>query len=178
MSILGLGRGHRSGSGTRGKPDEVTSSSRPPRPAATENSDPQARQYQLGNYTLDAVDQLTGMTADEIVVVPDRLIDGARETEEVLRELAHRVREYGVIANERLANFVKAANGCADLARTMQVRLEHREDEAAAESPAEPHSQAPEPAAATADRAHDPDSLEAGIEAVAQERAPPTQPGD
>ena len=98
MPILGLGRGNRSGSG--GKPAEPTPSDRPPRPAARESSDPQAQQYQLGNYTLGAVDQLTGMTADEIEVVADRLIDGARETEDVLRELAHRVREYGLIANE------------------------------------------------------------------------------
>src|SRR4029077_7511914 len=104
MSILGLGRGNRGGSGDRSKPAEPT--------RAIERPDPQAQQNQLGNRTLGAVDQLTGMTADEIEVVADRLIDGARETEELLRELAHRVREYGVVANERLANFVKAANGC------------------------------------------------------------------
>jgi hypothetical protein len=177
MAILGLGRGNRSGSGSRSKAADATPSDRPPRPAAGESRDPQARQYQLGNHTLDAVDQLTGMTADEIEVVADRLIDGARETEEVLRELAHRVREYGVIANERLANFVKAANGCADLARTMQVRLEQREEQPAAESPSETEG-APEPATAKTDRADDLDSIEAEIEAVAHERAPPTQPGD
>src|SRR3954463_10610809 len=135
MAILGLGRGNRSGSGSRSSAVDPTPSARPPRPIAGESSDPQARQYQLGNYTLGAVDQLTGMTADEIEIVADRLIEGARETEEVLRELAHRVREYGVIANERLANFVKAANGCADLARTMQVRLEQREEQPVVESP-------------------------------------------
>lgn len=174
MSILGLGRGNRTGSAGSGKPAEPTPSVRRP---ARESADPQAQQIQLGNHTLDAVDQLTGMTADEIEVVADRLIDGARETEEVLRELAHRVREYGVIANERLANFVKAANGCADLARTMQVRLEQREEQPAAESPSETEG-APEPATAKTDRADDLDSIEAEIEAVAHERAPPTQPGD
>jgi hypothetical protein len=175
MPILGLGRGNRTGSDGGSKPAEPTPSARPPRPAGAERPDPQARQYQLGNYTLDAVDQLTGMTADEIELVADRLIDGARETEEVLRELAHRVREYGVIANERLANFVKAANGCADLARTMQVRLEQREEQPAAETPPETEAGAPEPAAA---KANDPDGLEAEIQAVAHDRAPPTQPGD
>jgi hypothetical protein len=175
MSILGLGRGNRTGS--RSKAAEPPSA-RPPRPTAGESSDPQARQYQLGNYTLGAVDQLTGMTADEIEVVADRLIEGARETEEVLRELAHRVREYGVIANERLANFVKAANGCADLARTMQVRLEHREEQPAVESPSEAEAGAAEPATVKADRAHDPDGREADIEGIAHGRAPPTQPGD
>jgi hypothetical protein len=173
MAILGLGRGSRSGSGSS-KPADPAPSARPPR----ESSDPQAQQVQLGNRTLGAVDQLTGMTADEIEVVADRLIDGARETEEVLRELAHRVREYGVIANERLANFVKAANGCADLARTMQARLEQRNEQPAAEPPSETAATAPEEATATVDRPHDPDAFEAEIAGVAQERAPPTQPRD
>lgn len=171
MSILGLGRGNRSGSGS--KPADPPPAARPPR----QSSDPQAQQVQLGNRTLGAVDQLTGMTADEIEVVADRLIDGARETEELLRELAHRVREYGVVANERLANFVKAASGCADLARTMQARLEYRDEQPAAEPPSETEATAPEPAAATTDP-HATDGLEAEIEAVAHERAPPTQPGD
>jgi hypothetical protein len=178
MSILGLGRGNRSGSGSRSKPAEPTPSADPPRPAAAESPDPQAQQYQLGKHTLGAVDQLTGMTADEIEVVADRLIDGARETEDLLRELAHRVREYGVIANERLANFVKAANGCADLARTMQVQLEQRDAHAAAESPSETDARVAEPAAAPMDGPHDQHALEGEIEDVVHERAPPTQPGD
>ena len=172
MSILGLGR-NRTGGGSRGKSEEPAV--RPPRSAAEESAELQAHQVQLGNRTLGAVDQLTSMTADEIEVVADRLIDGARETEELLRELAHRVREYGVVANERLANFVKAANGCADLARTMQAQLEQRDRVPAAEPPAETEAGAPEPA--TADH-HDPDGLEAEIGGVAHEGAPPTQPRD
>jgi hypothetical protein len=174
MSILGLGRGHRTGSGSRAKPAEPMPSDRPP---ARERADPQAQQMQLGNRTLDAVDHLTGMTADEIEVVADRLIDGARETEEVLRELAHRVREYGLIANERLANFVKAANGCADLARTMQAKLE-RDDQLAAEPPSETEAIGPEPSTTAIDRPYDPAGLAAEIEGLAPERAPPTQPRD
>jgi hypothetical protein len=177
MAILGLGKGSRTESDSRSRPAEPKPPSRP-RPAVAENVDPQARQHQLGNYTLNAVDQLTGMTADEIEIVADRLIDGARETEEVLRELAHRVREYGVIANERLANFVKAANGCADLARNMQVRLDLREEQPAGGSPAETEARTPEPAAARADRPHDREGVEAAIEDVVHDRAPPTQPGD
>jgi hypothetical protein len=174
MSILGLGR-NRTGSGS--KPAEPVPSARPQRP---ESSDPQAQQIQLGHRTLGAVDQLTGMTADEIEIVADRLIDGARETEELLRELAHRVREYGVVANERLANFVKAANGCADLARTMQARLEQRDLQSAAEHFAETEATAPGPATAAAqvDRPDDPHGIEAEIEGVTHDRAPPTQPGD
>ena len=176
MSILGLGRGgsNRTGSDSRSRPAEPTPSARPPR----EEVDPQAQQVLLGHRTLDAVDHLTGMTADEIEVVADRLIDGARETEEVLRELAHRVREYGVVANERLANFVKAANGCADLARTMQTQLELRDVEPAAEQPAATEATAPEPAPAQVDHPHDLDSLGAEIEGLAHDRAPPTQPHD
>jgi hypothetical protein len=170
MSILGLGRGNRGGSGTPTKPDEL--------PRVVERPDPQARQNQLGDRTLGAVDQLTGMTADEIEVVADRLIEGARETEEVLRELAHRVREYGVIANERLANFVKAANGCADMARTMQEQLELREAEPVAATPAATQPRAPEPATEDFDRPRDLDALEDEIEDVVHERAPPTQPHD
>lgn len=177
MSFLGLGRGDRSGSESRSK-GEPTSSARPPRPAAGESADPQAHQMQLGHRTLGAVDQLTGMTADEIEVVADRLIDGARETEEVLRELAHRVREYGVVANERLANFVKAANGCADLARTMQARLEHPDLMPAAEVPTETAPTAPEAATVTLARPQDAEAFEAEIAGAAQERAPSTQPGD
>jgi hypothetical protein len=178
MSILGLGKGNRTESGSRVKPAEPTPSARSSRPAAAAKADPQEQQYQLGHYTLGAVDQLTGMTADEIEVVADRLMDGARETEDVLRELAHRVREYGVLANERLANFVKAANGCADLARSMQVKLERREAQPDGETPSEMEARAPEPARAKADHPHDLDGLEAEIEDVVHERAPPTQPRD
>lgn len=176
MSILGLGKGNRSDGGNRSRRVEP----RPPgapRPKVAEKRDPQAQQYQLGTTTLEAVDQLTGMTADEIEIVADRLATGARETEELLRELAHRVREYGVIANERLANFVKAANGCADMARTMIVRLDHRDTEAAVDSAAEAEAPAPE----TEDEVYRPvdlDALDAEIEDVPDERAPPTQPGD
>src|SRR5262249_18445877 len=101
--------------------------------------------------------------------------EGARETEDILRDLAHRVREYGVIANERLANFVKAANGCAELARTMQGRLEHFEEELAAEAHAETEASATEPATATVDRRYE-DALAAEIEGAAHEGALPTQP--
>lgn len=177
MSILGLGRG-RTESDSRSKRSEPTASERPPRSAARESADPQAQQLELGSRTLEAVDHLTGMTADEIEVVADRLMDGARDTEEILRELAHRVREYGLVANERLANFVKAANGCADMARTMQSRLELREEQPAADQPSESEATAPEPAAATVDRPSEPDDLEAEIERFAHERAPPTQPRD
>ena len=177
MSILGR-RNNRGEGGLRIRPGEPTPSARTSQPAAAATADPQQHQYQLGHYTLGAVDQLTGMTADEIELVADRVMEGARETEDVLRELAHRVREYGVVANERLANFVKAANGCADMARTMQEQLELREAEPAAATPAAPQPRAPEPATEGFDRPRDLDALEDEIEDVVHERAPPTQPHD
>jgi Zn-dependent M32 family carboxypeptidase len=92
-------------------------------------SDPQAEQLQLANVTLQAVDRLTGMTADEIEQVAEQVIQGAEETAAVLRELARRVRENGMFANERLARFVKVANQCADIARSMQASVELRDDQ-------------------------------------------------
>src|SRR5215472_13806404 len=163
MSIIGLGRANRKEGDKRRKRVEPAPPTEAPQP--TVNDDLQAEQHQLGNYTLDAVDHLTGMTADEIEVVADRLMDGARQTEDVLRELAHRVREYGLIANERLANFVNAANGCIDAARTMQTSLEQRDEHPPAESRSETHARAPEPATAEVDRPPDLDALEAEIEA-------------
>src|SRR5262249_25053765 len=59
----------------------------------------------------------------------EQIIDGAEETAAILRELARRVRENGLYANERLARFVRVANQCADIARSMQgdvARLEER----------------------------------------------------
>jgi hypothetical protein len=140
------------------------------------NPDPQTQQYQLGSYTLEAVDHLTGMSADEIEVVADRLVEGSRQTEDVLRELAHRVREYGVLANERLANFVNAANACAEVARTMQANLAQRDQPLPTGSVSDTEAGALEPARARRD--HDLDALEAEIKAVAPDRAPPLQPHD
>ena len=47
----------------------------------------------------------------------------------VLRELARRVRENGMFANERLARFVRVANQCADIARSMQQSVERRDEQ-------------------------------------------------
>src|SRR5262245_21961329 len=94
-----------------------------PRPSPAEH------QNQLGSVTLAAVDQLTGMTADEIERLADDVIRGADDTADVLRELARRVREYGLFANERLSTFVRAANACADTARTMQIDFAKRDEQ-------------------------------------------------
>jgi hypothetical protein len=120
MSIMSLGRGN----GNNGKRVEPPAVVYPSRPVSKKS---ESDQLQLGNVTLEAVDRLTGLTADEIEVLADRLMDGARDTEGVLRELARRMRDYGLFANERLANFVRVANTCAEIARTMQATVEKRD---------------------------------------------------
>jgi hypothetical protein len=107
------------------------------------------------------------MSADDIEVVADRVMDGARETEDVLRELARRVREHGLFANERLANFVNAANKCAETARSMHAVLA----ESTRFSQADPQGHDEGSPA-------DLSALEAEIEAVRIERSPPIQPSD
>src|SRR5262249_17006986 len=134
MSIMSLGRGNGSGNGKGTKRIEPTPAPYPPRSVVVKKPDPEAEQLQLGNVTLEAVDRLTGMTADEIERVAEQVIDGAQETAAVLRELARRVRENGLFANERLARFVRVANQCADIARSMQQSVERRDEH----SPPEP----------------------------------------
>jgi hypothetical protein len=134
MSIMSLGRGNGNGNGKSSKRVEPTPASYPPRPVVVKKPDPEAEQVQLGNVTLEAIDRLTGMTADEIEQVAEQVLDGAEDTAAVLRELARRVRENGMFANERLARFVRVANQCADIARSMQQNVELRDEQ----SPPEP----------------------------------------
>jgi len=136
MSIMSLGRGNGSGNGNgkSSKRIEPVSAAYPPRPVVVRKPDPEAEQLKLGNVTLEAVDRLTGMTAEEIERVAEQVLDGAEETAAVLRELARRVRENGMFANERLARFVRVANQCADIARSMQTSVEQRDEQ----SPPEP----------------------------------------
>ena len=139
MSIMSLGRGNGSANGNgnaNGKSSkrvEPAPAQYPPRPAIVKK-DAETEQVQLGTVTLDAVDRLTGMTADEIERVAEQVLDGAEETAAILRELARRVRENGMFANERLARFVKVANQCADIARSLQQTVERRDEQ----SPPEP----------------------------------------
>jgi hypothetical protein len=117
------------------------------------------------------------MSADEIEVVADRLMDGARETEQLRRALSRRIRENGVFASERLANFVRAANSCADVARSMQALLEMRDeapDERAAGA-AQAINQKPAAEHVTGASAPvDMNALGAKLE-ILEEESPPTQ---
>jgi hypothetical protein len=138
MSIMSLGRGNgnrnSNGNGKGSKHVEpigpAAAPPYPPRQAIARKVDPEAEQLQLGSVTLAGVDRLTGMTADEIERVAEQVLDGAEETAAVLRDLARRIRENGVFANERLARFVRVANQCADIARSMRQSVERREEEA------------------------------------------------
>jgi len=148
------GNGHANGlgNGNSSKRVEPMPASYPPRPLAVRSPDPKTDQLQLGHITLEAVDRLTGMTADEIERVAERILDGAEETAGILGELARRVRENGVFANERLARFVRVANDCADMARSMQQNVEQREQLPPVPRKAEARTE-PEPATAEGDGA-------------------------
>ena len=128
MSIMGLSRGNGNGNG-KSKRVEPTPAPYPPRQVIVKKPDPEAAQLQLGNVTLEAVDRLTGMTADEIERLAEQVLDGAEQTAGILRELARRVRDNGTFANERLARFVRVANQCADMARSMQQSVERRDEQ-------------------------------------------------
>src|SRR5262249_2119267 len=106
---------------------EVAGTSPPPyarRPLPPPNREP----HQLGSDTLQSVDALTAVSADEIEKVAEQLENAAREVADGLREAARRVRHSGIVANERLANFVRVASTCADAARIMQQSVEQRDD--------------------------------------------------
>jgi hypothetical protein len=125
MSIMSIGRGNGNGS----KRLDHTAPPYPPRPPVMKMPDLETAQLELGTRTLEAVDQLTGMTADEIERVAEQVIEGAEETAAVLRALARRVRENGTFTNERLARFVNVANNCADIARSLQEMIERRDEQ-------------------------------------------------
>ena len=168
MSIMSLGRGNGNPNGNgnaNGKNSKRVEPTAPypPRPVVVKK-DPETEQVQLGTVTLDAVDRLTGMTADEIERVAEQVLEGAEETAAILRELARRVRENGMFANERLASFVRVANQCADIARSLQQSVERRDEQ----SPPEPKKleagTGHEREVAQVDDAPPFDALEQGIE--------------
>jgi len=84
--------------------------------------------HQLGAATLQSADALTEVSAAEIEKVAEQLENAAREVADGLREAARRVRHSGIVANQRLANFVRVASTCADAARIMQQSVEQRDD--------------------------------------------------
>jgi hypothetical protein len=123
----------------------------PPPPPAMFAPKPPPGPHQLGSVSLQNVDALTSMSADEIEQTADRLVEAAHETADVLREAARRVRHSGMVANERLANFVRVATTCADAARMMAESVDRRDEAPAEPLPenamqAQPETAAPAPA--------------------------------
>lgn len=182
MSVTNVGRAGK-GSSRSKRAEALTPSSleAPPvsRPSPSQPNQvtktEQDLRLRIGSQTLEAVDRLTGMSADEIEVVAERLMEGARETQDILHELARRVRTNGLSANEKLATFINSANKCADTARTMQTMLVDRDRQVADPPPQAESGRA---------RRHGTESptdlslLEAEITAIGSDRAPPTQPDD
>jgi hypothetical protein len=150
-----------------GQSKDIVGQASSPQSTVVDNGSTGVR-LQIGNTMLEAVDRLTGMTADDIEVVAQRVMEGARDTQDVLHELARRVREYGLFANERLANFVKTANKCSETARSMHSAFEHQ-------LAGETHQTAKRRGT---DVQMDMNALEAEIETIDSERAPPLQPTD
>jgi hypothetical protein len=120
-----IGMRKSNGNGTDRAPPPLASIDPPP---ITYAPKPRPGPHQLGNITLKNVDQLTAMSADEIEKVADQLVEAAHETADLLRGAAGRMREIGVLANERLAHFVTVATACGDAARTMLQAVAHRDD--------------------------------------------------
>lgn len=103
---------------------------------------PKTEPHRLGSITLANLDALTMMSADEIERVADRVEAGAREIADALRAAAYSMRQTGLHANERLSNFVKVANTCAEAARMMQESVAHADDPA---PPPQQPQQPPQP---------------------------------
>src|SRR5690348_8455085 len=62
--------------------------------------------HQLGNITLQALDQITEKCAAEYDKSADDLMEAAHVRAEGLRECARRMRSIGFMASEKVANFV------------------------------------------------------------------------
>ena len=118
MSLLFMRRGIGKADGDAMVPPEVSRYAPKPRP----------QPLQLGAKTMQAVDEITDMSAAEIEQVADEVEAAAHETAEGLREAARRVRSTGVAANRRLANFVRAAATCVDAAEMMRRSVRLRDD--------------------------------------------------
>jgi len=94
--------------------------------------------HRLGVATIQAVDQITEISASEVEKLAEQVEAAAHETAEGLRECARRMRVCGVNANERLANFVRVATTCNDAARMMLASVEHRDDPGQRDDPPRP----------------------------------------
>jgi len=76
--------------------------------------------HELGNNTVQMIDQITELQAAEIEKVVEQVERKAHEIVEGLREYVRQMRSAGALANERLANFVHFATTCNDAAKMIQ----------------------------------------------------------
>ena len=81
--------------------------------------------HELGTSTVQMINQIAEMEAAEIEKVAQEVETKAHETVEGLREYARQMRSAGMLANERLANFVRFATTCNDAAKMMQQSAQH-----------------------------------------------------
>lgn len=89
---------------------------------------PRLQPLQLGDKTMQGIDEITDLSAAEIEQVADEVEAAAHDTAESLRETARQIRRTGAAANKRLANFVRVAASCADTAEMMRQSVHHRDD--------------------------------------------------
>ena len=81
--------------------------------------------HELGTTTVQMINQIAETEAAQIEKVADQVERKANETAEGLREYARQMRSAGVLANERLANFVQFATTCDDAAKMVQQSVHH-----------------------------------------------------
>ena len=81
--------------------------------------------HELGTTTVQMIDQIAEIEAAEIEKVAEEVERKAHETAEGLRAYARQMRAAGVLANERLANFVRFAATCNDAAKMVQQSVQH-----------------------------------------------------
>ena len=83
--------------------------------------------HELGTTTVQMIDQIAEIEAAEIEKVAAEVERKAHETAEGLRAYARQLRAAGVLANERLANFVRFATTCNDAAKMVHQSAQHQE---------------------------------------------------
>ena len=81
--------------------------------------------HELGTTTVQMINQIAEMQAAEIEKVAEEVERKAHETAEGLRAYARQMRAAGVLANERLANFVRFATTCNDAAKMVHQSAQH-----------------------------------------------------
>jgi hypothetical protein len=101
--------------------------------------------HQLGEVTLQALDEITEKCAAEYDKAADQLEQAAHERAEGLRDCAHRMRSIGFLASEKVSNFVKVMVTCADISLATQGAVA-RCDEPQPEPQPKPEPAAPKPA--------------------------------